>query len=51
MEGWNTQDIATHYAVAYTTVDTWFRRAVRKIVAANDAQWREFYGKSDSGKA
>lgn len=43
MAGWSAQDIADWQGLAYTTIDTWFRRAVAKIVQANDRRWREHY--------
>ena len=44
MEGYALADIAEHYGKTRQTFEVLFRRAVRKIVKRNNADWEEVTG-------
>jgi DNA-binding NarL/FixJ family response regulator len=44
MEGWTDKDIAEEYGISQQAVDAHFRRAIKKIVAANNKRWCEVFG-------
>ena len=44
MKGYTLPDIADHFGKARQTYEVIFRRAVRKIVKRNNADWEEYTG-------
>lgn len=44
MQGYSLSDIAEHFGHARQTAGVIFDRAVEKIVAANNEEWKEVYG-------
>lgn len=43
MEGYTSSDICEEFGVTRQTVDTFFKRAVAKIVSCNNENWERVY--------
>lgn len=43
MRGWTITDIASEYEQRWESINSYFKRAVKKIVQTNNDRWADFY--------